>query len=64
LKVPKGYRRLSPIELEINAFPDDHTESWKVYLTQNIVITMGNALVVGVIEKNGNALKAKINSYE
>jgi DNA (cytosine-5)-methyltransferase 1 len=59
----KGYRRLSPVELErLNMFPDDHTKLDGVTDTKRAFF-MGNALVVGVIEKIGIALiqKIKIN---
>ena len=56
----KGYRRLTPIELErLNMFPDNHTELEGVSDTKRAFF-MGNALVVGVIEKIGLALKEKI----
>ncbi len=57
---PKGHRRLSPVELErLNMFPDDHTKLDGVSDTKRAFF-MGNALVVGVIEKIGIALKQKI----
>jgi DNA (cytosine-5)-methyltransferase 1 len=48
------YRRLTPIELErLNMFPDNHTlgvtDSKRAFL-------MGNALVVGIVEKIGNKI--------
>lgn len=52
-------RRLTPIELErLNMFPDNHTEG-----CSNIkrAFLMGNALVVGAIEKVGRALAEKID---
>jgi len=54
----KRYRRLTPIELErLNMFPDDHTagvsDTWRAFF-------MGNALVVGVVERIGKALGAAI----
>lgn len=62
IKTPKGYRRLSPIELErLNMFPDDHTKLDGVTDTKRAFF-MGNALVVGVIEKIGVALTQKINN--
>jgi DNA (cytosine-5)-methyltransferase 1 len=62
IKTPKGYRRLTPIELErLNMFPDDHTQLPGVSDTKRAFF-MGNALVVGVIEKIGNALNEKINA--
>ncbi len=52
------YRRLTPVELErLNMFPDGHTEgvsdTWRAFF-------MGNALVVGVVERIGKALAASI----
>jgi DNA (cytosine-5)-methyltransferase 1 len=58
----KGHRRLSPVELErLNMFPDDHTKLDGVSDTKRAFF-MGNALVVGVIEKIGMALKQKIEN--
>lgn len=58
----KGYRRLSPIELErLNMFPDNHTQYEGITDTKRAFF-MGNALVVGVIEKIGVALNQKINN--
>lgn len=60
IQTPKGYRRLSPVELErLNMFPDDHTKLEGVSDTKRAFF-MGNALVVGVIEKIGVALNQKI----
>ncbi len=60
IQTPKGFRRLSPIELErLNMFPDDHTKLDGVSDTKRAFF-MGNALVVGVIEKIGTALMNKI----
>lgn len=64
IKTPKGFRRLSPIELErLNMFPDNHTQLDGISDTKRAFF-MGNALVVGVIEKIGITLKQKINSYD
>ena len=61
IKTPKGYRRLSPVELErLNMFPDDHTKLDGV-TDKKRAFFMGNALVVGVIEKIGINLANKIN---
>ncbi len=54
----KRFRRLTPVELErLNMFPDDHTagvsDTWRAFF-------MGNALVVGVVERIGKALAAAI----
>ena len=58
----KGYRRLSPVELErLNMFPDNHTQFDGISDTKRAFF-MGNALVVGVIEKIGIALKQKIET--
>ena len=52
------YRRLTPIELErLCMFPDNHTAHPVVADTKRAFF-MGNALVVGVIEKLGRALLA------
>lgn len=62
IQTPKGFRRLSPVELErLNMFPDDHTKLEGVSDTKRAFF-MGNALVVGVIEKIGIALKHKIEN--
>ena len=62
IKTAKGYRRLSPVELErLNMFPDNHTKFDGVTDTKRAFF-MGNALVVGVIEKIGVALTQKINN--
>lgn len=60
IKTAKGYRRLSPVELErLNMFPDNHTKFDGITDTKRAFF-MGNALVVGVIEKIGTALTQKI----
>ena len=62
IQTPKGYRRLSPVELErLNMFPDDHTKLEGISDTKRAFF-MGNALVVGVIEKIGVALNQKITN--
>lgn len=62
IQTPKGYRRLSPVELErLNMFPDDHTKLEGVSDTKRAFF-MGNALVVGVIEKIGVTLNQKITN--
>ncbi|MBK6830865.1 MAG: DNA (cytosine-5-)-methyltransferase [Flavobacteriales bacterium] len=57
----KRYRRLTPVELErLNMFPDGHTagvsDGWRAFF-------MGNALVVGVVERIGKALLEAINDH-
>ncbi len=60
IRTKKGLRRLTPIELErLNMFPDNHTLMKKVSDTKRAFF-MGNALVVGVVEKLGIALKKKL----
>jgi len=57
-------RRLTPIELErLNMFPDNHTELEGITDTKRAFF-MGNALVVGVIEKIGEELYKQINQFE
>jgi DNA (cytosine-5)-methyltransferase 1 len=60
----KGYRRLTPVELErLNMFPDNHTQLNGISDTKRAFF-MGNALVVGVIEKIGKSLSEKVKVYE
>lgn len=58
IQVNDRYRRLTPMELErLNMFPDNHTagttESKRAFL-------MGNALVIGIVEKLGAEIKKLI----
>ena len=58
----RGLRRLTPIELErLNMFPDNHTQLQGISDTKRAFF-MGNALVIGVIEKIGKELSKKINA--
>ncbi|MDT0606290.1 DNA (cytosine-5-)-methyltransferase [Croceitalea rosinachiae] len=58
----RGLRRLTPIELErLNMFPDNHTKLAGISDTKRAFF-MGNALVVGIVEKIGAALLNKISS--
>jgi DNA (cytosine-5)-methyltransferase 1 len=62
IQTKKGFRRLSPVELErLNMFPDNHTKLEGISDTKRAFF-MGNALVVGVIEKIGITLNEKIES--
>jgi DNA (cytosine-5)-methyltransferase 1 len=62
INTKKGQRRLTPIELErLNMFPDDHTNLEGVNDTKRAFF-MGNALVVGVIERISKQLMEKILS--
>ena len=61
------YRRLTPIELEkLNMFPENHTEFY-ISNDKKIMVSstkraflMGNALVVGIVQKIGNELIKQI----
>ena len=56
----RGLRRLTPVELErLNMFPDNHTLMDGITNTKRAFF-MGNALVVGVVEKIGKELEKKI----
>jgi DNA (cytosine-5)-methyltransferase 1 len=60
IKTKKGFRRLTPVELErLNGFPDDWTKAGST-LGQlgdaRRAFFMGNALVVGLIERVGRVL--------
>ncbi len=60
IKTKLGLRRLTPIELErLNMFPDDHTKLEGITDAKRAFF-MGNALVVGIVEKIGNALNIKL----
>jgi len=62
IQTPNGLRRLTPIELErLNMFPDNHTQLEKIRDAKRAFF-MGNALVVGVVERLGIALKETIRS--
>lgn len=56
----KGLRRLVPVELErLNMFPDNHTELEGITDGKRAFF-MGNALVVGIVEKLGDELFSQI----
>ncbi len=67
IQTKNGYRRLTPIELErLNGFPDDWTrtiEQEKVVMDAKRAFFMGNALVIGLIEKVGKVLAIEIDSH-
>ena len=64
IQTKNGYRRLIPIELErLNGFPDDWTktmEQEKVVTDAKRAFFMGNALVIGLIEKVGKIIAQDI----
>ena len=54
IEVNGRHRRLTPIELErLNMFPDNHTEG---VTDSKRAFLMGNALVVGIVERIGKQL--------
>jgi len=66
IRTKKGYRRLTPVELErLNGFPDGWTENLgdgtKVSDAKRAFM-MGNALVIGLVELVGKELAKEINS--
>ena len=66
IKTKNGYRRLTPIELErLNGFPDDWTqrnENGENITDAKRAFFMGNALVIGLIEKVGKVLASEISN--
>jgi DNA (cytosine-5)-methyltransferase 1 len=67
IKTRNGYRRLTPIELErLNGFPDDWTRFNQVgdeVSDTKRAFFMGNALVVGVIERVGKVIADDLANY-
>lgn len=60
----KGLRRLTPVELErLNMFPDNHTHLEGISDSKRAFF-MGNALVVGVVEKLGKELYYQITNLK
>lgn len=56
IQTKKGLRRLTPIELErLNMFPDNHTNLEGIKANKRAFF-MGNALVVGVVERIGKEI--------
>lgn len=66
IKTARGYRRLTPVELErLNGFPDNWTKfdaEGKQLSDARRAFFMGNALVVGLIEKVGAELNHRFFS--
>ena len=66
IKTKKGYRRLTPIELErLNGFPDNWTKfnyREEIIADTKRAFFMGNALVVGLVEKVGKVIAQEIKS--
>lgn len=60
IKTERGLRRLTPIELErLNEFPDNHTQLDGITPAKRAFF-MGNALVVGVVERIGKELAKRV----
>jgi DNA (cytosine-5)-methyltransferase 1 len=68
IRTKKGYRRLTPIELErLNGFPDNWTQTGAHGTPISEVrraFFMGNALVVGLIERVGKVLAQDLKSSQ
>lgn len=63
VQTKKGFRRLTPLELErLNMFPDNHTKLSGISDAKRAFF-MGNALVVGVVEKIGKSIVQQIKHY-
>ena len=64
IQTKNGYRRLTPVELErLNGFPDNWTlkdKENKVVANSKRAFFMGNALVIGLIERVGKVLADEI----
>jgi DNA (cytosine-5)-methyltransferase 1 len=64
IKTKNGYRRLTPVELErLNGFPDNWTqrnEDGKKVTDAKRAFFMGNALVIGLIEKVGKVIASEL----
>jgi DNA (cytosine-5)-methyltransferase 1 len=64
IQTQKGLRRLTPLELErLNMFPDNHTLLEGISDTKRAFF-MGNALVIGIVEKIGNALSHHLRNLD
>jgi DNA (cytosine-5)-methyltransferase 1 len=65
IKTKNGYRRLTPIELErLNGFPDEWSKlnsDMKVVPDGKRAFFMGNALVIGLIQKVGKVIAGDLN---
>lgn len=66
IKTKKGYRRLTPVELErLNGFPDNWTRlgtNARVVPDGKRAFFMGNALVIGLIEKVGKVIASEMRN--
>ncbi len=66
IQTKNGWRRLTPIELErLNGFPDDWTkfdQNGNVISDGKRAFFMGNALVIGLVEKVGKVIASEIGN--
>ena len=66
IQTKNGWRRLTPIELErLDGFPDDWTKfdaKGKIVPDGKRAFFMGNALVIGLIEKVGKVIASELES--
>lgn len=66
IQTKNGWRRLTPIELErLNGFPDDWTkydQNGKIISDGKRAFFMGNALVIGLIEKVGKVIANELGN--
>lgn len=64
VETPRGLRRLTPVELErLNMFPDNHTQLDGITDTKRAFF-MGNALVVGIVQRIGEHLYNRLPEEE
>jgi len=64
IKERNKYRRLTAVELErLNMFPDNHTKIDNITNSKRAFL-MGNALVIGVVEKIGLCIKEHESKYK
>ena len=65
IKTKRGYRRLTPVELErLNGFPDNWTlqdNNGQAISDIKRAFFMGNALVIGLISRVGKVIASEIN---
>ena len=62
IKTRSGLRRLTPLELErLNMFPDDFTKIEGISNSKRGFL-MGNALVIGIVQKIANSISKSLIS--
>ena len=68
IQTKNGYRRLTPVELErLNGFPDNWTQNidnGKIVSDGKRAFFMGNALVIGLIEKVGKVIASDLRNFK